>query len=174
MSAASLSEADHEYLYSTRKRFMELPRERIVNVQTPPASALTDVLGVRNGDPASCRDLVLAFLKAVNELCDGVLRKHGRANLSAVEAAQEGFAALAEQLQIGTEDPVAYLRAIRDARAAERQLDVPAIEATIHARAAARAAKDFPTADRLQQELLAQGVLLRDHAQGTDWTLLAP
>jgi cysteinyl-tRNA synthetase len=173
MSLSNFSEAEREYLYTTRKRLMDLPRARIVNVQTPPAGPLTQVLSALGEEPAAVRDAVLGFLKAVNELCDGALRKHGRVNLSAVQAAEEGFVVLAKQLDLGTEDPVAYLRAVRDARAAQRQLDVAAVEATIRARAEARAAKDFETADRLQHELLAQGVVLLDHAQGTDWTLPA-
>jgi cysteinyl-tRNA synthetase len=168
-----ISEAEREYLYTTRKRLDDLPPERIINVQTPPAAALTQLLSAVDGERESVRDAVLAFLKAVNELCDGALRKGGRVNLSAVQAAEEGFAALAEQLELGTEEPAAYLRSVRDARAAARQLDVPAIEAAIRARAAARAAKDFEAADRLQRELRAQGVVLLDHAQGTEWTLPA-
>lgn len=171
MSESIISEAEREYLYTTRKRLNDLSPERIIDVQTPPAAALTQVRTALNAEPASVRGAVLAFLKAVNELCDGALRKQGRVNLSAVQAAEEGFDALAQQLHLGTEDPVTYLRALRDARAAEGQLDVPAIEAAIRARATARAAKDFETADRLQRELLAQGVVLLDHAQGTDWTL---
>lgn len=174
MSDSILSEAEHEYLYTTRKRLIDLPTDRIINVQTPPAAALTHVLSALGGEPASVRDAVLAFLKAVNELCDTGLRKHGRVNLSAVQAAEESFVVLAEQLHLGTEDPVAYLRTVRDARAVERKLDVPAIEAMIRKRATARAAKDFEAADILQRKLLAQGVVLHDHANGSDWTLASP
>jgi len=51
-------------------------------------------------------------------------------------------------------------------------LDVKAIDATIGARVEARQGRDFETADRLQRELLVQGVVLLDHADGTDWTLV--
>ena len=171
MSNSLLSEAERESLYATRKRLMDLPPERIIDVQTAPTAALKQLHQALDGEPASVRDAVLAFVKAVNELCDGALRKQGRVNLSAVQAAEEGFGILAERLQLGTEDPATYLRAVRDARAAERSLDVSTIEDAIRARAAARAAKDFETADRLQRELLAQGVILLDHAHGSDWTL---
>ena len=36
-------------------------------------------------------------------------------------------------------------------------------------RAAAKAAKSFTEADRIRQDLLAQGVVLKDSATGTTW-----
>lgn len=170
MSSSPLADAEHESLYATRKRLIDLPPERIIDAQTAPVAALRLRQALEDA-PASARDAVLAFLRAVNELCDGALRKHGRVNVSAVQAAEEGFGLLAERFHLGTEDATSHLRAVRDARAAERSLDVGAIEDAIRARAAARVAKDFDTADRLQRELLAQGVILLDHANSSDWTL---
>ncbi|GAB2457887.1 cysteine--tRNA ligase [Comamonas humi] len=43
------------------------------------------------------------------------------------------------------------------------------IEEQIAARAAAKAAKNFAEADRIRNELLAQGIALKDSAQGTTW-----
>ncbi|MBM4280147.1 MAG: hypothetical protein FJ137_05125 [Deltaproteobacteria bacterium] len=173
MSQSILSADEHESLYVARKRLIDLPPERIIDVQTAPPAALKQLAPSLQGESTLVRDTVLAFVKAVNELCDGVLRKQGKVNRSAVEAAEAGFELLARQLQLGTDDPGTYLRALRNDRAAARKLDVPAIEAAIRARAAARAAKDFATADRLQRELLLQGVILWDHANGSDWTLPA-
>jgi len=36
-------------------------------------------------------------------------------------------------------------------------------------RAAAKAAKNFAEADRIRQDLLAQGIALKDSAAGTTW-----
>ena len=62
-------------------------------------------------------------------------------------------------------EPKAFLRA-------GATLDPATIEQQIAARAAAKQAKDFATADRIRQDLLAQGIALKDSAAGTTWEAL--
>jgi len=169
MTNPLLSDAELEALFTARLRLTNLPPERIIDVQTAPATSLRQLQHALGGDGA--HDAVVTFVSAVNELCDGALRKQGRVNLSAVQAAEDGFEALRLQRGLDTDDAATFLRDLRNARAAERKLDVQSIDAAIDARAIARAAKDFETADRLQRELLARGVVLLDHANGSDWTL---
>ncbi|MEP7281862.1 MAG: cysteine--tRNA ligase [Rubrivivax sp.] len=52
-------------------------------------------------------------------------------------------------------------------------LDDDAVRERIAARAAAKTARDFATADRIRDELAAIGIELQDSAQGTTWSVAA-
>ena len=53
--------------------------------------------------------------------------------------------------------------------APEVDVDVPRVEALIDARSAAKAARNFKDADRIRDELLALGIVLKDSKDGTAW-----
>ena len=53
--------------------------------------------------------------------------------------------------------------------AGKAQVDTVAIADAIAARNAARAARDFKESDRIRDELLAQGIVLKDGPDGTTW-----
>jgi cysteinyl-tRNA synthetase len=178
-SHPALDESEHHlvHIYATKRRLAELPVERIVPVQTAPSdvlAAISDALTNALADDLDTPRALSAmdsFLIAVNAMCDAALRKQGRVNISAVEAAQAGFAKLSGLLGLGAENPLRFLERVRNRRARQQQIDVSAVDRKVAERIAARTARDFARADRLQAELLALGVILLDNPSGTTWTL---
>ncbi|ABM41816.1 cysteinyl-tRNA synthetase [Acidovorax sp. JS42] len=86
----------------------------------------------------------------------------GEVNRSKSPAAAGLLKALGGHLGLLQADPQDFLKA-------GAGLDEAAIQAQIAARATAKAAKNFAEADRIRNDLLAQGIVLKDSASGTTW-----
>jgi cysteinyl-tRNA synthetase len=86
----------------------------------------------------------------------------GEVNRSASAERAGLLKALGGLLGLLQTDPKVYLQA-------GAGLDDAAIQTQIQARADAKKAKNFAEADRIRNDLLAQGIVLKDSAAGTTW-----
>jgi cysteinyl-tRNA synthetase len=82
------------------------------------------------------------------------------------------FARLGGVLGVLRHPARSYLDAEKSRQVASGGLDVAAIERLIGERTAARKAKDFKRSDAIRDQLLAQGVVLKDSAEGTTWSVV--
>ena len=71
---------------------------------------------------------------------------------------------LGGRLGLLQQDPAAYLKGQNSGTLTEAD-----ILARIHARAEAKAAKDYARADAIRAELAAQGIIIKDTAGGVEW-----
>ncbi len=100
-------------------------------------------------------------LAVLFDLAGSVNRRHG------VDAVV--LKALGGVLGILQQEPRAYLQSVQGVRDGGTALDEAAIGQRIAERASAKKARDFALADRIRDELLAAGVVLKDSTQGTTW-----
>jgi cysteinyl-tRNA synthetase len=99
------------------------------------------------------------------DLASELNRKYAAGEFDAVGALAQTMQSLASVLGFLERDPSAFLQGGNIG-----ELDAPAIEEYIAARAAAKKAKAFEKADAIRADLLKQGVVLEDKPGGiTEW-----
>ena len=116
-------------------------------------------------------DPVGEIFKALNECITTRKAKRKPAAAASARALIGVLNEVDKVLNLFGQDPDDYLLRHR-ARAAERkEISVEWVEARISERIAARTARDWAQADAVRDQLAAAGVVLMDHAGGTDWQI---
>lgn len=151
-----------EFLAETQKTRAEVTREMANDFNTP-------------GALAAVFTLIRAFNRSLAE-------PRAEATPSAALAAQELIRVIEDELGgfigVGRRPAAAMLTQIGEIRARSHaartgstggQISTDEILKMIQARADAKAAKNFPEADRIRKELTERGVAIKDSSQGTTW-----
>jgi cysteinyl-tRNA synthetase len=106
-------------------------------------------------------------------LTDDLNTPQAIASLHALRNLAQGGDDLAREELAGSLRLLGFLRESAEDWASRRQaaagIDAAQVEALIAARTAARAAKDFKESDRIRDELVGMGVVLKDSKEGTTW-----
>jgi len=130
------------------------------------AEALEDDLNT-----ASALGHIFALVRIVRQVLEDK-------KLRASEGARELFAAFhrnantwRDVLGLFGSDADGFLQDLRARQLARKRLDVPAVEALLEKRKAARRNKDFTASDALRDELSALGVEVRDTSEGQVWDI---
>lgn len=119
-------------------------------------------------DLNTARALGVVFdeVREINRLLDA------GADAQAIADHHANFARLGGVLGVLRHPASSYLDAEKGRHVAGAGLDPEEIERLIAERAAARKAKDFKRGDAIRDELLARGVVLKDGAGGTTWSVV--
>ncbi len=70
------------------------------------------------------------------------------------------------------ENPAEFLTALRDNRAARKEIDPSAVQTKLDERQQARKDKDFARSDAIRDELADMGVEVKDTPQGATWDVI--
>jgi cysteinyl-tRNA synthetase len=135
----------------------------------------------RHGLPEPSRELPAEFTAALDDdlgtpIALGAVHKLVREGNTALDAGDARTASQAASCVRATTgvlglDPLAAGGAADNTGDAARQALGTLVESMLERRQAARAGRDFATADRLRDELLAAGIAVEDGAGGSTWTL---
>lgn len=139
----------------------------------------TERVGVVSGDEIASAQLPDAFVAAMNDDLNvsvglASVHEHLKAGNSALAsgddvAVRTHLVAIRSMLDVFGLDPAQWAVSLSDDKAA-KALD-SLIASQIESRAAARAARDFATADAIRDALANAGIVIEDSASGARWSL---
>ncbi len=119
------------------------------------------------------RSLAILFdaARAINRMAGPAgARKKAITSRQLLESVKtEIFEVAGDVLGLLTEEPAAFLDAVRTARVRELGISGDEVQAMIDARTEARKNKDFALADKIRDDLTGKGILLEDGPKGTTW-----
>ncbi|MCC6847030.1 MAG: cysteine--tRNA ligase [Deltaproteobacteria bacterium] len=166
----------HETLARVEERLggnVAAPRggERAPEAAALPASVRPfheQFVAAMDDDLNSARALGVVFdeVREINRLLDA------GADAPAIAEHHANFGRLGGVLGVLRHPAASYLEAEKGRHLAGAGIEPAEIERLIAERAAARKAKDFKRGDAIRDELLARGVVLKDGAGGTTWSVV--
>lgn len=116
--------------------------------------------------------LVFEYVRLMNAYIDKKGFKPTTNSIQTVNAFIGQFKKLSEVLNILGQPPSEYLNALKHLVLKEKNIEESKVNELIAQRAAARKNKDFPLSDKIRNDLLAQGIELRDTANETQWDVV--
>jgi cysteinyl-tRNA synthetase len=113
--------------------------------------------------------LVFETVRQLNRLMDDVGGKPGQDSQARLASMRADLMRIGGVLGILTETPSHFFEQKKAHVLQRKGIDTALVERLIVERARARHAKDWATADRIRDELLAMDILIEDRAEGTTW-----
>ena len=138
--------------------------------QPPPKDCLTNNNHYRNFIAALEDDLntpiALAELQALSKTIN---RTRNRIDGQQIKELHKVMLTIGNVLGLFNEPPQTFISDLKQRALDANNLDRQHIETLIEQRQSARQGKDFAKADQLRQQLIDQGIEVRDSQQGTEW-----
>jgi cysteinyl-tRNA synthetase len=132
-------------------------------------TASFDAVMDRDFNTAEAVAHLMELVRAVNRF--GNDRKQRARGRGVALAARAAFALAAEVLGIGAMVPQAFFDDVKSKRLRALGRSVEEVEATLAARADARARKDWAAADAIREQLDAQAIVVMDTPSGSTWRM---
>lgn len=116
--------------------------------------------------------IAFEYVRAMNGYIDKKGFKWGSVGAQIVRQYQGAFTALSKITNLFGDPPAEFLKRLKALVLVERGLSSESIEQKIVERQQARERKDFAAADLIRNDLMKQGIELRDSPLGTDWDII--